>query len=70
MPEFNKEHLRQFREQQEASRTSNEQIQQLKRFYGVSTLEELVLIQAQHVERLQAKIPPLRDEQPRKSRFA
>lgn len=50
--------------------TSNEQIQQLKRFYGVSTLEELVLIQAQHVERLQAKIPPLRDEQPRKSRFA
>jgi hypothetical protein len=46
------------------------EIAQLKRFYSVETLQALVLAQAKHVERLQAKLPPTPDTQPRKSRFA
>lgn len=42
-----------------------ETIDRLMRFYDVTTLEALVLAQDQHIERLQAKLPPLRDEQPR-----
>lgn len=36
----------------------------LLRFYNVSTFAELVNAQARHIEKLQAKVPPLRDEQP------
>lgn len=39
-------------------------IERLKVFYAVVTLEDLVLMQAQHVRKLQAKLPPLRDERP------
>jgi hypothetical protein len=46
------------------------QIAQLKRFYGAKHLSDLVLEQAKHVERLQAKLPPTTDTQPRKVRFA
>lgn len=41
---------------------------QLYRFYNVSTLEGLVDKQARHIERLQAKLPPMRDEFPRTPR--
>lgn len=37
-------------------------IAQLLRFYSVKTLQELVLEQASHIEKLQAKVP--RDNQP------
>lgn len=47
-----------------------ETIAELMKFYSVSTLEELILIQARHIERLQAKLRPMPDTQPRKSRFA
>jgi hypothetical protein len=40
----------------------------LCRFYGVATLAELTTAQNKHVERLQAKIPPARDEFPRTPR--
>jgi hypothetical protein len=43
-------------------------IAQLLKFYSVSTLEELARIQSIHIGRLQAKLPPLRDEQPRNYR--
>lgn len=43
-------------------------IETLKRFYGVTTLEQLVLIQAHHIERLQAKIPDRPDYSGRKVR--
>lgn len=46
------------------------EIDQLKRFYAVDNLRDLALAQAKHVERLQAKLPPTPDTQPRKSRFA
>ncbi len=36
----------------------------LMRFYGVSSLKELVHAQAAHVERIQAKIAPIKNEQP------
>lgn len=48
--------------------TSNEQVERLKRFYDVQTLEELVLIQARHIERLQAKVPDVPDYQGRRVR--
>jgi hypothetical protein len=35
----------------------------LMRFYSASTLEELVLAQAHHIEKLQAKLPPLADRE-------
>ncbi len=38
------------------------------RFYGVSTLQELVSAQVRHIERLQAKLTPLPDTQPRNLR--
>lgn len=41
---------------------------QLAKFYGVNTKNELIAAQANHIEKLQAKLPPLRDEQPRKLR--
>jgi len=51
--------------------TSDEQlIETLKRFYNVETLEQLVIAQDGHIERLQAKLPPTPDTQPRKARFA
>jgi len=37
-------------------------------FYNVNTKDELIAAQAHHVEKLQAKLPPLRDEQPRRVR--
>jgi len=39
-------------------------LKRLKRFYNVGSLEELVMMQAHHIERLQARLPPLRDERP------
>lgn len=39
-------------------------IEQLKRFYSVTTLEDLVIFQARHVEKLQLKLPSMRDERP------
>lgn len=46
------------------------EVERLMRFYSVETLEELIAMQAHHVERLQARLPPTPDTQPRKSRFA
>ena len=40
------------------------EVDALMRFYAVDTLEGLVEAQAKHVERLQAKLPPMRDERP------
>lgn len=38
-------------------------IQQLMKFYGVTSLEKLALIQSERIEKLQAKLSPLRGEQ-------
>jgi hypothetical protein len=43
--------------------------QQLMRFYSVETIPALIDAQERHIERLQAKFPPLRDEQPRNPRI-
>lgn len=43
-------------------------IQRLHRFYETGTLAELVLVQARHIEKLQAGLPSLRDEFPRTPR--
>lgn len=43
-------------------------IAELLRFYSCESLQELVLEQAKHVEKLQTKIPPMRDEQPKRIR--
>ena len=42
----------------------NEPINTLLRFYGVLTLSALVLAQSHHIERLQSKLPLLKDERP------
>jgi hypothetical protein len=34
----------------------------LAQFYGVSTKDELIAAQAHHIEKLQIKLPPIRDE--------
>lgn len=44
------------------------QILALYRFYGVSTLEGLAAAQDHHIERLQSRLPPIRDEFPRTPR--
>lgn len=44
------------------------EVTQLLRFYQKQTLIELIFAQSLHVERLQAKVPPIRDSQPRKVR--
>lgn len=49
---------------------SKETIDRLMKFYSVNTLDELVVMQDRHIERLQAKLPPTPDTQPRKVRFA
>lgn len=36
-------------------------ISALMRFYSVETLPDLVKAQAHHIEKLQAKLPPIRD---------
>lgn len=40
-------------------------VAQLMKFYSVDTYDTLVRIQAEHIERLQKKLPPLRDQFPR-----
>jgi hypothetical protein len=37
---------------------------QLMNFYSVTSVLALVEMQAKHIERLQAKLPPIRDTQP------
>lgn len=46
----------------------DDQIDALLRFYDVRTLSELVKIQAEHIERLQKKLPAPRDTEPRNYR--
>lgn len=41
-----------------------EDVALLMKFYSVDTLADLIRMQARHVEHLQAKVPPLRDERP------
>ncbi len=41
---------------------------QLKEFYGVQTLKELVFAQLRHIERMQSKLPALQDSNPRTPR--
>ena len=45
-----------------------DEIAQLAEFYAVEDLAALVRVQANHVERLQKKLPPLKDEFPRTPR--
>lgn len=47
---------------------NEELVAQLMAFYDVKTIEELVLIQHHHIERLQAKLPPTFDTSPRRVR--
>lgn len=49
---------------------SEAEIESFMTFYSVSTLQELVLIQARHIERLQEKIPPTQMPITTKTRFA
>ena len=44
--------------------------QQLCKFYDVETYSGLVAAQSRHIEKLQAKLPPLKDEQPGNPRAA
>jgi hypothetical protein len=44
------------------------QFMQLMKFYGTTTLAALVEAQSMHIERLQAKLPPMRDMNPRTPR--
>ena len=46
----------------------DEDIIHAMRFYSVTDLISLVRIQSEHVARLQKKLPPMRDEQPRNPR--
>jgi len=47
------------------NRTAMDESQlQLARFYGADTKDALIEAQAKHIEKLQAKLPALRDEQP------
>lgn len=48
--------------------TARKAIAQLLKFYGKQTLVDLVLAQDRHIEKLQSKVPPLKDDQPRKIR--
>lgn len=41
---------------------------QLGKFYAVDNYEDLVDIQSEHINKLQKKLPVLRDEMPRKVR--
>lgn len=52
----------------EAPPTGAPEIDELMKFYGVESVEALVSAQARHIEKLQAKLPPLRDEHPRTPR--
>jgi hypothetical protein len=38
-------------------------------FYSVETIPALIDAQERHIAKLQAKLPPLRDEQPRNPRI-
>ncbi len=49
---------------------ANDQIATLMRFYQVSDIPSLAIAQAEHVERLQAKLPAMRDNMPRNPRGA
>lgn len=39
-------------------------------FYSAGSVEDLVMQQARHIEKLQATLPPLKDEQPTNPRIA
>ena len=45
-----------------------EGIRKLMRFYGVDYIIDLVKAQEHHVEKLQSRLTPMPDEQPRKVR--
>ena len=45
-----------------------DQIARLMRFYGVKCVEALVVAQADHIERLQKKLPPSKDVEPQNYR--
>lgn len=44
------------------------EIAQLFKFYDVESMFNLVKAQARHIDKLQAKLPALKDEQPRNPR--
>ena len=46
----------------------SKEVAQLLRFYQKETLIELVMAQAEHVRRLQAQVPPIQDNWPKKVR--
>ncbi len=49
---------------------ADDQLATLMRFYQVSDIPSLALAQAKHIERLQAKLPAMRDDMPRNPRGA
>jgi hypothetical protein len=49
---------------------ADDQLSTLMRFYQVSDIPSLALAQAKHIERLQAKLPAMRDDMPRNPRGA
>lgn len=51
------------------AREHDDDIKQMMKFYAVYDLVSLARIQSEHVARLQKKLPPMRDEQPRNPRF-
>jgi len=60
--------LSRLRAQGQAGGKCDADITRLLKFYNVSTVEEVVLIQALRIDRLISKLPPARDEQPRNYR--
>lgn len=46
----------------------SEEQRMLARFYDVNTKDELIAAQAKHIEKLQNKLPPLVDREPRNPR--
>lgn len=51
-----------------AERAKDDEFAHLLKFYNVATLEEVIRAQSQHIARLQAKLPPTPDTQPRNYR--
>lgn len=56
--------------EEDRERLVSAEVARLMAFYEARNLEDLVLQQAWHIERLQARLPGLKDEQPIKPRFA
>ena len=63
-----RENVAELNDEQSGTPTQEDTITVLMRFYGVKSIEALVEAQADHIVRLQAKLPKYRDAFPRTPR--